>query len=477
MASERDAVGTETTAYGVKLPGPVYSTDASGNITGLAPNLAANLGRLIGFSSATLIDEIIFDQSKGGQYLFTQQDTTYGRNGSQLSIANGAIGSFTKTAITATYSGLKDNAGTTTLGTAHNIVGAWWVSETRFLFCGRGFSGGAANKFYLWLCDYNAGAWKVGQNSPDFDDARAVLDLGLYSGGQATNSGVLHQRNVAIGNGKILIGEYNVASGRVSGGTNDAVRVYQSTDDGATWSALLTFNTSGNQIRHCHGVKYDRFTGEYYMMFGDQPDSSLIRWDGSSAAPAANTELYDFYKTSGWEVMHDSAGVECRSGDIAIHPQTVHYMADNGDGETSEKYAFQVSKTHPMSRIRSNAYVRTAGRDPLICCEMPNGGAFWSTLMGPLDLAASPETFKGFDFWYSPDGVSFIKVAKTRNNDAGSTGVLYNMLMTTEGKIVISGSAAKGVSLGPSATNSGQASIVVTPSLWDGTVLTLQETN
>lgn len=35
MASERDAVGTETNAYGVKLPGPIYATDASNNIIGL----------------------------------------------------------------------------------------------------------------------------------------------------------------------------------------------------------------------------------------------------------------------------------------------------------------------------------------------------------------------------------------------------------------------------------------------------------
>lgn len=429
--------------------------------------------RIIGLSTATTISEVIFEQSPGGQYLLTQNDSTYGKNGAQLSIGTGSLGSLTKTAISATYSGLKDNAGAETLGTSHNIVGAWWVSETRFLFCGRGFSGNPANKFYLWLCDYNGGAWKVGQNSPTFDDGRAVLDLGLYSGGQATDSGVLHQRSVAVGNGKILIGEYNVASGRVSGSTKDAVRVYQSTDSGATWSALLTFNTSGNQIRHCHGVKYDRYTGDYYMMFGDLPNSALVRWNGTGAAPPANTPLTvaGFGAYPGWEIMHDAAGVECRSGDVAIHPHSVHYMADNGDGDTAEKYAFLVSKSRPMMRLRSEIYDRTAGRDPLICVELPNGGAIWSTLSGPLDTGAAPESWKGYDFWYTPDGISFIKVAKTRHTGAATTGVFYNMFMSNEGSIVISGSAAKGAVLLPSAAD---GSLVVTPGAWGGSVTTLQ---
>jgi hypothetical protein len=47
MASERDAVGTETNAYGVKLQGPVWSQDASGNITGLAGFSFANGGVVV----------------------------------------------------------------------------------------------------------------------------------------------------------------------------------------------------------------------------------------------------------------------------------------------------------------------------------------------------------------------------------------------------------------------------------------------
>lgn len=431
-------------------------------------------GRIFGFSGVTTIAEIVFDQSKGGKYLYTQQDVTYGSFGSALSIATGTLASMSKTSLQSVtnVSNLKDDAGAAI--TAGDVACAWWLSETRFLFVGRRLSD---NKYFLWLCNYNGSAWTVGANSALFDDTKAVLALGLYSGGQAALSGILHARSLAVKSStEAVIGEYNIASGRVSGGANDAVRVYRTTDGGATWTAILTFNTSGNQIRHCHAVKYDKWTGEWYMVFGDDPNSAVVRWDGSSASPSANTALTQagIGSTAGWECMHDAAGLECRSGDLAIHPQSVHYMADNSEANTSTKYAFQVGKTHVMSRVQSNQYERTTGRPPLLCCEMPNGAAFWASMREATDTGASPETFQGYDFWYTPDGVSFARIAKTRDNSAITSGVISNMFMTNEGKIVISGTNAKGCKLLPSASNSGQGSIVVTPTAWDGAVLTLQ---
>lgn len=438
-----------------------------------------SVGQLQGFSAATTIPEIVFDQSKGGKYLFTQYDGTYGSFTSALSIATGTLASMTKTSLqTATnVSSLKDTAGAAI--TAGAIVCAWWINETRFMFVGKKNS---TNTNYVWICDFNGGAWKVGSNSTTFDNGNAVLALGLYSGGQAPLSGVLHSRSVAMNPdaSKILIAEYNVATGRVSGGTNDAIRVYQSADQGATWSALLTHNTSGNQMRHWHFAKYDAFNPNRPWLIGggDDPLSALIGWDGTSSAPPANTPLTQagFAGYPGWEVMHDTAGIECRSGDIAIHPQTLHYMSDNSEVNTAEKYNFHVSKQRPLVRVRSNQHDRTVGRSPLICAELPNGATIWATIREAQDVGDAPETFKGYDFLYTPDGVTFHKIAKTRDVSSSGTGTLSNIFMSNEGILVISGLNARGCKLRPSASTNGEGSLLVTLQPWDGTVRTLQGT-
>lgn len=438
------------------------------------PN-SVSVGAIQGFSAATNIPEIVFGQSKGGQYLFTAYDAANNFT-SSLSVATGTLASMTKTAIAATnVSSLKDTSGVAI--TAGAVVCAWWINETRFMFVGKKNSG---NTNYVWICDFNGGAWKVGSNSALFDNGNAVLALGLYSGGQAGLSGVLHARSVAMNAdaSKILIAEYNVATGRVTGGANDAIRVYQSADQGATWTALLTHNTAGNQMRHWHFVKFDAFNTNRPWLIGggDDPLSSLIGWDGTSAAPAANTPLTQagFAGYPGWEVMHDTAGIECRSGDIAIHPQTLHYMSDNSEVNTAEKYNFHVGKQKPLQRIRANQHDRSIGRSPLICCELPNGAAVWGTIREAQDLGAAPESWAGYDFMYTPDGVTFHKIAKTRDNSASGTGTLSNIFMSNEGILVISGINARGCKLRPSASTNGEGSLLVTLQAWDGVVRTLQ---
>ena len=427
--------------------------------------------RILGFSAATTIPEIIFDQSKGGKYLFTQYDGTFGSYLSALSIATGTLDSLSKTSLQAVtnVSSLKDASGVAI--TAGDISHAWWLSETRFLFVGRKLSNQC---YYIWLCNYNGAAWTVGSNSPAFDNGNAVLAIGLYSGGQASQSRSLHARSMAVKSStEAVFGEYNVNPSRTAGGISDAVRVHRTTDGGATWTAILTLNTDGSttQARHCHGVRYDRYTGDWYMLFGDDPLSAIVRWDGVSASPVANTPLTQagLGSVPGWEVMHDAAGLECRSGDISIHPQTVYYMADNSEVNTATKYAFQISKSRPMSRVQMPEYERTTGRPPLIQCEMANGAAFWASMRETTDSAASPETFKGYDFWYTPDGYAFVKIAKTRDNSGFSTGVLAQLMMTNEGLIVMS--AASGTRLLAGAL---YGSVIVRPLAWDGTVRTLQ---
>lgn len=468
-----------------------WVTDADGNpVDLLLPGVAGRGGagavvraaggsgmvnRRLGFSAAIRIPEVVFDQSPSGKYIFTQFDATYGRYIAQLSIATGALTALTKTALTATWvNNLLSSSGVAL--TAGGIVHAWWVSETRIIFVARNLPG---NQNFLFLCNWNGSAWTVGNNSPAFDNLRAVQNLGLWSGGQMAASGPLHHKSLCIGP-KILFGEYNIATGRVNGSTNDAVRVYQSDDNGATWTALLTFNTDGSthQVRHVHAVSYDRYTGDYYVALGDFPNSAILRWDGVSAAPPANTPLSGFANYPGWELQQEpGGGVATRAGDFAITPQRVGYLSDNGEPESAERLAFLLSRDRPMRRLRVRDFYRSRGRDPLISCVVPDGSWFWGSMTGPLDTAATAvEGARGFDFWHTPDGVSYNRIAFTRANGPGDTGVLSNMFLTLDGQIVISGASGngKGCKLLPAAESDGQGSLVMSPVEWDGAVRYLQ---
>jgi hypothetical protein len=74
--------------------------------------------------------------------------------------------------------------------------------------------------------------------------------------------------------------------------TTDAftgIRLFRSTDDGATWTAWYTFpgiaGTDPEKIRHIHGVQYDPISQRVYVMTGDnEPAAGIYRVtaDGST---------------------------------------------------------------------------------------------------------------------------------------------------------------------------------------------------
>lgn len=90
------------------------------------------------------------------------------------------------------------------------------------------------------------------------------------------------------GVGDLYIVEYNSNAidgvNRVEGGQNDMVRIMKSTDDGANWTAAMTWNTDGHQVSHAHGIKQDPYTGYIYVLLGDtDAENGIIRWDGATA--------------------------------------------------------------------------------------------------------------------------------------------------------------------------------------------------
>lgn len=167
------------------------------------------------------------------------------------------------------------------------------------------------SKSYLMRSHNYGVSWGTANNN----DRAAVLNIGdtgtaKSDGSTQTNLiNILGTRGIAVctiaGRTVILFGEYstNAAANTDPVAAGALVRVWKSGDLGLTWTVLLTFNTNigGNrQVRHCHYIGQDPYSGYIYFGFGDSATSAIIRWDGVSTAPAANTLPSDFGNTPGW---------------------------------------------------------------------------------------------------------------------------------------------------------------------------------
>jgi hypothetical protein len=100
----------------------------------------------------------------------------------------------------------------------------------------------------------------------------------------------------------LLAAEYNVNGSRVSGGANDSVNLWRSDDLGATWHAALTWNVGYHEIRHFHGVAQDQTTGLIFLLCGDDAESRIVSWDGTSPSPATPS-VTNLNATSGWKAI------------------------------------------------------------------------------------------------------------------------------------------------------------------------------
>ena len=375
-----------------------------------------------------------------GRYLGTSNDSTGGFGGklwAATGSAIGAQGSLTRAAIASTNAAALKNTLGTTLGSGV-IQNCWALSTGDILFVASDGSSRAS----LFYGKAGGGTWTVGANAGSWNDSIAVVDLGRIGGSHTANVRQLSNRSLCqatIGGSTVLLfGEYNVASGRVAGSTNDQCRVLKSTDGGQTWTALLTWNTDGStsQMRHVHAVRQDPVTGYIYFMIGDNPWSSLIRWDGVSSAPPANTSMANFANYSGWAVLPASEWY--RSGDLLFAGNGAHYLVDNtsvGD----YKRAMSVSRTGTLYSSKGRPVDVSAYRDPLIAADIPGGGALWLS-MWDTGIGA----VRGHDVWSTVDYQNWVKIGYIQDVGSGGTvGVLQNVFFAEDRLIVTqcSGSA------------------------------------
>lgn len=365
-----------------------------------------------------------------GRYIGTSNDVAGGFGG-RFWVATGAPGALSKTGIAATnVAALKNTVGTVL---SVGVVGCVWpLPNGDFIFSGQD----GASRASLWYAKASGATFTVGANSPAHDDGVAVLDIGRTAGGHTGQVRALHERSMCrasiAGSQVLLFGEYNVASGRVPGAAFDQCRVMRSIDGGKTWSSLLTWNTNGttSQMRHVHAVRQDPLSGSIYVLIGDNPWSSLIRWDGVSAAPPANTELAAFNNYPGWECL---AGSEWnRSGDLLFSNMGAHYLIDNTEWGGFDR-AMSAARFGPLAVTKSSKVDISARRDPLIGLPLPDGGGIWLS-MWDTGIGAT----RGFDVWSTAEMRSWSRIGFIPDIGAsGAVGVLNNVFWA-DGKIFVS---------------------------------------
>lgn len=413
-----------------------------------------------------VVSSAIMDQLPDGKYVGTSGDAAGGFGG-QLWTATGSASALVKTAISASNtSALKDTTGASIVG--GTIQDAWALPDGNLVF---GVIDSAA-KYHLYFALNTAGTWTVGSNSTTYNNQQAVLDAGLKGGVQPANIRSLHNRSLCVanisGSTVLLFGEYNVASGRVAGSTNDQVRVWRSTDGGKTWSILIDWNGNGStsQVRHVHGIVQDPITKMIYIMVGDDPTSGIIQWNGVSAAPAANTSISGFNALTGWAALWNATNPDLyRSGDLLFGGEVGAYLTDRSVGAPGVDAfwpATAISRTGRMSAVKGRPADMTARRDPLIGIAIPGGGGFW------LSMFDTSLGTRGYDVWASPDMRTWFLVGSLSDYGTGAVGVLQNVFWSqTENKLIVN--QRPGGSTLVAGQNAGSSAICNADGFWSGT--------
>lgn len=423
--------------------------DASGNVTSLvdgAGNLYPSVGGVAGHKRYSF--GLFARMPEQAVYLGTEKDTSYGDFGRGLVEYTLSGGAFSKRKIADMKVALPASGGAALTDGA--ILGAWGLKSGAALVAFRSSSGGYSNKVFLFRTntartDYGSGATPT--------DKRAVLNVGEKAGVHPEQLRILHARSVceATINGAnvLFFAEYSTATGRVSGSTNDWVRLLKSTDDGITWTVVLDWNTGGlHYTDHLHFVVQNPYTGSIYIGSGDDTSTGtderfVIEWDGVSAAPAANTDPKLFGNTPGWNYI---GGTElARFGDLLFYPDRAFGIPDcdtQGADTTSDAFAAVIMDPKLRWLSRASDVERVDQNPPIIGAKDPQGNAIWVSFIN------SAATDKSYYVWVSMahrkgEGWKLAARIKSHKSGAGNGGMPFGLWYDADlGGFVMSGCGA-----------------------------------
>lgn len=404
---------------------------------------AANIVPRKGPAAISFIARGIIGQFSDGSYLAFDEWPGAGEGSARLSrFTTDPATSTVSTALTQTSAlaanALANASGVVVGNAANSLTNAWITStgDVYFVMVGLG------NFYFLYRA--KASTYTVGSDA-GYSNKRACIDIGLYAGVQADQVRAFNQRAFleARVNGAIHLYycEYNTSPGRVpgSGGAGkDQVIAYRSTDSGLTWSVFLEFNTGGvHEVDHFHGAVQDPYTGWIYFMTGDSgSECALIAYNGTAAAPAANTPLATLATTAGWRVINGNE--LCRYTDLSFDQYGVLSMPDC-DTETAEAATTAFVCTRIPRTLDFVASVAAAQRFPDIPpCQIVSS-ATYGNLMVSFRTESSNTTNEPYIYLWSAnvEEGTWTLIAKLQTKRA-VTGVPRSLFIDTQGRLWIS---------------------------------------
>lgn len=422
-----------------------YSYDSSGNVTGLVGPDGNAFPGPNGVTGYKRYPFALLSKIPGtSTYVGTETVGAYGDYGRGVVEYTYADGAFTKRKIVDAKVALPVSGGSVLTDGA--VLGAWGLSSGAVLVAFRSSSGAYANKVFLLRTNVARDNFGSGATPTD---KRAVMNVGELSGVHPEQIRILHARSICeatINSAKVLLfAEYSTATGRVSGSTNDWVRLHKSTDDGVTWSVVLEWNTDGtHRADHLHFVVQNPYTKMIYIGSGDDTTSFderfVITWDGVSAPPAANTVPSDFPSTAGWGYI---GGTElARLGDLLFYPDRAIAIPDcdtQGADTTSDAFVGVIFDPK-MSWLSSACSIdRVDNNPPIIGAKDSAGNAVW------VSFIQTSATDKSYYVWISraiDKGEAWVLAARIKNYGTLG-GMAFGFWYDTDlGGFVLSGVSA-----------------------------------
>jgi hypothetical protein len=185
---------------------------------------------------------------------------------------------------------------------------------------------------------------------------------------------------VDTNNGIIYFGEY------FSNFEKKAVHIYSSKDNGESWSIAYTFK-EGN-INHIHGLFYDKFTNNIWVVTGDRENECIIGY------------TVDGFKTFN-EVFR--GGQDYRTCNLLFYEDYIVYVTDS-------QYIQNVIKKFDRKTLKISELHNIHGSG--IYAGQNNGFAFCSSTIEPSTVNLD----KYSHLYVSKDGVNWKEIAKYKKD-------------------------------------------------------------
>lgn len=296
-----------------------------------------------------------------------------------------------------------------------------------------------------------AGSGDIYRSTDYGNTVTKVLELGSrnqsapVSGARSPSVVWLSDRNfceASIGGRQVLfIGEYNFGTSRTTGGNNDAVCLYKSTDAGVTWTIAAEWNTDGlatvndvanggNYVRHIHAVRQNPLDGKIYVLFGDASSlagvtndlqSAILQWDGT-AAIASNATVDSNASGNPAAFKSISGTQQYRCVDILFEADGFYVMTDARAHTNTPEYPCGVFKYSYEDFTDNERVARTvlevSGRSGYFGIKHPNGNHLWIDSVSSSDNVVAGAYFNSIHT-SSSDRTMYARNAVCRSKTGG----------------------------------------------------------